>query len=386
MLAEAEEIGVETREAALVRRLEQRAFAWQQRARALLEEGGESSSEEEGEEEDGKSEAKAKSARGHAGGAADARSSSGGSSGGGLSPANAEAFLTEGESCEVEPEALSHIRKLALRLATWHKSVLSVLNGEHSIEWTVEEAAAAAAIEATVAPLVGGTAAPPPPAAPPLAAVKTEDESGEAVAVKAEAAPAVDKPREGKAAAGGVSSSQEPPPPAASPASGSNLAVSHLANSPHLSPRAGSKPSPKESPRLTGTLPPGVELSAGAKRKALSPAALLLTDVPYLSRDHLRSVIKKEGVSCKASGIPHMPRSHVYRAKISCEQCRERSHQAPRSCDCRCVRRPRSRCRCRCASSSLPPREAAVARARMAMAPRRTTAVSRPWSWTKPTR
>lgn len=127
LLAEVEEIGVETPEAVLVRQLAEQARKWQARAIAVLNDGNAAnvSGDEDGMQASG--------------GATDAGASPSATSkarGGELLPSNAEEFLSEGEACEVEPEALPAIKKLALRLAAWHRSALAVLNGEHSVEWT----------------------------------------------------------------------------------------------------------------------------------------------------------------------------------------------------------------------------------------------------------
>ena len=121
LLSEAEEIGVDTQEATLIREIETRAQEWQSRAWALLKNVGDGGSSEDDDEGDEQAKAARRVARAP------------------LLPSNAEAFLYEGEVCEVEPEALAQIRKLATQLASWHARVLSVLNGEHDVDRPLSE-------------------------------------------------------------------------------------------------------------------------------------------------------------------------------------------------------------------------------------------------------
>jgi len=116
LLAEADEIGVETCEAELIRQMVRRSTEWQAKAKVLLaalQNDGSCSSEEEG-------------AFKHSGG--------GGQELAALLPSNAEAFLHEGEACEVEPEALNAVRKHALRLSMWHTRARAVLDGEYDVD------------------------------------------------------------------------------------------------------------------------------------------------------------------------------------------------------------------------------------------------------------
>jgi hypothetical protein len=92
LLAEAEEVGLEIPEAALIGKLHEQSEAWQAKALEFLDDDVS------------------------------------------LDPSQVDALMQEGDACEVEPEALQLLRKSRAALSTWLVKALAVLNGECDVD------------------------------------------------------------------------------------------------------------------------------------------------------------------------------------------------------------------------------------------------------------
>ena len=314
LLAEADEIGVETPEAELIRAIVARATEWQARANALLAalEGVPEDEEDEDEDEGGA----AKAAVGR---------SSEREAPPSLQPAEAEAFLLEGEACEVEPEALGAVRKFAVQLSSWHARVVSILQGEHDVDSPLgEEERRVEALDpppgllpGLLAPLQATGAEPNQPAAAKSEADVAGADMAEAGDVAgADAAEVGDVAGADAAEAGAdVAEADAPSAPVLLMevevgGAGSALDSRPDVTSPHpASARRGGSTLEAEaasqgggsdwadSPRGT----PASQLSVAVRKRLVQVEALQLSDVPHMSRDHIRAVLKREGITCKTS-------------------------------------------------------------------------------------
>mgnify|MGYP002630135236 CR=1 FL=1 len=180
-----------------------------------------------------------------------------------LNPTAIDELVCAGDACEVEPEALPQLRKLRSQLSSWQQKVLSVLNGELEVDAPLLEEEAEIEQELAENALRGAS------------------QKGSA-SVGLEGSPHV----EGRDSAEGALKRLCASADEANDASHGRGGVSLKETS--------ERPSSAE--------PPGEQaLSPAAQRRSASAEELLVSDVPWLSRDHMRAILRKEAVPCKAS-------------------------------------------------------------------------------------
>jgi len=169
-----------------------------------------------------------------------------------MDPTAVDALVREGDACEVEPEALAQLRKLRQQLSVWQQRALSVLEGQLDVDAPlIEEEAEVEQELAEQSMKQRGCTLPPPDVAMLSREIEDDEEEED------------DDDEAGRCTDEGSSARA----------------------------KDGSPPDSKAEQVL----------SPAAQRRSSSAEELLVSDVPWLSRDHMRAILRKEAVPCKAS-------------------------------------------------------------------------------------